>query len=149
MSFTSCLAAVVFHDDEVDRITQATGRITSFTHTNLRKLNLATKHPLGASYNFVAIPNLEDFVKECLSLKMKMIIDLKTYDTADETTTVIVDLYKKYPSMKSCTLVTSFFPQILYKLRRQNPDILCSISHRPHFLAYSTYDGTNEGMKPR
>ena len=149
VSFTSCMSPVVFHDDTVDRITQATGRITSHTHSNLKKLNLATKHPLGSSFEFSGIPDLEEFVSECRKVKIKMIIDLKTYDVPEETVSVILELYKKFPGIKSCTLVTSFFPHLLYQLRRRDPDIICSLSFRPHFFAYSTYDGTNESMKPR
>lgn len=149
VSFTSCMSPVVFHDDTVDRVTQATGHISSHTHSNLKKLNLATKHPLGSSFEFSGIPDLEEFVAECMKLNMKMIIDLKTYEVPEETISVILNLYKKFPGMKSCTLVTSFFPHLLYQLRRKDPEIVCSLSYRPHFFAFSTYEGTNVSMKPR
>ena len=143
------MSPVVFHDDTVDRVTQATGHISSHTHSNLKKLNLATKHPLGSSFEFSGIPDLEEFVAECMKLNMKMIIDLKTYEVPEETISVILNLYKKFPGMKSCTLVTSFFPHLLYQLRRKDPEIVCSLSYRPHFFAFSTYEGTNVSMKPR
>ena len=147
VSFTSCKTAVVFHDDVVDRVTQATGRITDLAYSNLKKLDLAAKHPLGVEFS--GIPLLEDFVEECVKLKLNMIIDLKTYDIPDETTTAVLGLYKRFPELKSSTMVTSFFPHLLYKLRAAAPDIVCSLSYRPHFLAYSTYDGVSQGMKPR
>lgn len=149
VSFTSCMSAVIFHDDEVDRITPGVGNIKAISRSNLKKLNLATKHPMCSQYDHhVAIPDLEDFVNECIQLNMKMIIDLKTWEYIEETTSVILDLYKKYPGLKTTSIVTSFFPQLLYSLRSKNPDILCSISTRPHFLAFSSFDGCN-GSKPR
>ena len=144
------MSPVVFHDDILDRITHGTGRIGAWTLGNLQKLCLAAKHPLGSSFpSPVPIPHLEDFVTECLNLKMKMIIDLKTYEIPEETAAVVTGLYQKYPEMRTCTLVTSFFPHLLYRIRCLDPDILCSVSHRPHFFAYSTYEGTDENMRPR
>jgi len=147
VSFTSDKTAVVFHDDTVDRVTQATGNITNLPFSSLKKLDLSVKHPLGAGFS--GIPKLDDFVEECLRLKLKMIIDLKTYNVPEETTATVLDLYKRFPSMKSCTMVTSFFPNLLYRLRAADPDIVCSLSFRSHFVAYSTYEGISEGMKPR
>ena len=118
VSFTSCMSPVVFHDDEVDRITTGVGKIASISHSNLKKLNLATKHPLGSEFpGHVAVPDLEDFVAECLKLNMKMIIDLKTWESVEETSKVILELYAKFPGMRTMAIVTSFFPQLLYSLR--------------------------------
>jgi len=149
VSFTSDMSAVVFHDDTLDRITQASGPITGITNSNLKKLDLSSKHPLGSSFKFVAVPDLENFVEECIKLNMKMIIDLKTYEVPEETAAVILGLYAKFPAMKSITIVTSFFPHLLYRLRRQDPDIVCSMSTRPFFLSSTTYDGTTRSLKKR
>lgn len=150
LSFTSCMSPVVFHDDTLERVTNGTGKIGAWTLSNLRTLCLAAKHPLGNSFAApVPIPQLEEFVKECLNLKMKMIIDLKTYEIPEETAAEVVGLYRKYPEMRTCTMVTSFFPHLLYRIRSLDPDIICSISYRPHFFAYSTYDGTDDNMRPR
>ena len=150
VSFTSCMSPVVFHDDEVDRVTTGVGKITSISHSNLKKLDLSTKHPLGAAYKQpVLIADLSDFVAECVQLRMKMIIDLKTYDAADETANVILELYRKFPAMRATAIVTSFYPNLLYLLRRRNPDIVCSVSTRPHFFSSSAYDGNVETLKAR
>lgn len=149
VSFTSCMSAVVFHDDEVDRITTGVGKINSISHSNLKKLNLATKHPLGEQYDHVAVPDLGEFVAECVQLNMKMIIDLKTYEAIEETTNAVLELYSKFPVMRTTAMVTSFFPQLLYSIRSKNPDIVCSVSTRPNFLASSTFDGNVESLKPR
>jgi glycerophosphoryl diester phosphodiesterase len=101
------MSPVVFHDDTLERVTHGTGRITAWTLGSLQKLCLAAKHPLGSSFPApVQIPHLEEFVQECLRLKMKMIMDLKTYEIPEETAVVVTGLYKKYPEMRTCTVVT-------------------------------------------
>ena len=60
-----------------------------------------------------------------------------------------LSLPQDFPALRTSALVTSFFPQLLYKIRSQNPDIVCSLSTRPFFLSSTTYDGTDEGLRPR
>ncbi len=101
------MSPVVFHDDTLDRVTHGTGRIGGWTLGSLQQLCLAAKHPLGSSFPApVRIPHLEDFVRECLRLNMKMIIDLKTYEIPEETARVVTGLYQKLPEMRTCTVVT-------------------------------------------
>ena len=83
----------------------------------LSKLDLAIKHPLSANYKGVRIPKVEDFVAECLKLNMKVIIDLKSWESPEETVNLISSLYRQMPALRTNALVTSFFPQLLYKLR--------------------------------
>jgi glycerophosphoryl diester phosphodiesterase len=105
------MSPVVFHDDTLDRVTHGTGKIGAWTLGNLQKLCLAAKHPLGSSFPApVPIPHLEDFIKECLNLKMKMIMDLKTYEIPEETALEVIGMYKKYPEMRTCTIVTRKMP---------------------------------------
>lgn len=149
MSFTSDGTAVAFHDDTVDRITDGEGAVTSLTFSQLSKLDLATKHPLSANYSGVRIPKVEDFVAECLKHNMKIIIDLKSWESPDETINLVTSLYKQMPALRTSALVTSFFPQLLYKLRSADPDIICSLSTRPFFLSSTVYEGTDAGLRPR
>jgi len=149
VSFSSDGTAIAFHDDTVDRVTTAVGPVDSFTLGQLQQFDLATKHPLSANYDKIRIPTVDDFVKECLSKNMKMMIDLKTYDRPEETAALILNLYEKYPSLRTSAIITSFFPNLLYKIRSINPSIIVSISWRPHFLAYSTWEGTEDSMRPR
>jgi len=149
VSFTSDGTAVAFHDDTVDRITDGEGAVTSLTFSQLSKLDLAIKHPLSANYKGVRIPKVEDFVAECLRLNMKVIIDLKSWESPEETVNLISSLYRQMPALRTSALVTSFFPQLLYKLRSTDPDIVCSLSTRPYFLSSSVYEGTDAGLRPR
>jgi glycerophosphoinositol glycerophosphodiesterase len=140
---------VAFHDDTLDRVTMTSGQVNSLTYTQLTKLDLAPKHPLSASFNNVRIPSVEQFVAECLSLNLKIIIDLKNWDLPDETVNLILSLNTKFPTLKTNSIITSFFPNLLYKLRSSDPHILTAVSTRPHFWAFSTWEGTSTGMRPR
>ena len=110
------------------------------------------------------IPKVEDFVAECLKHNMKVIIDLKSWESPDETINLVTSLYKQMPALRTSALVTSFFPQLLYKLRSSDfklreektsvlrsadPDIICSLSTRPYFLSSTVYEGTDAGLRPR
>jgi len=152
VSFSSDLTGVAFHDDTLDRVTMTSGQVDSLTFTQLSKLDLAPKHPLSASFNNVMIPSVEQFVAECLNLKLKIIIDLKTWDRPDETINLILSLHDKFPTLKTNSIITSFFPNLLYKLRSSDPNIVIAISTRPHFWAFSgTWEGTSTGtgLRPR
>ena len=54
---------------------------------------------------------------ECLRLNMKVIIDLKSWESPEETVNLVSSLYRQMPALRTNALVTSFFPQLLYKLR--------------------------------
>ena len=149
VSFSSDLTGVAFHDDTLDRVTMTSGQVDSLTFTQLSKLDLAPKHPLSASFNNVMIPSVEQFVAECLNLKLKIIIDLKTWDRPDETINLILSLHDKFPTLKTNSIITSFFPNILYKLCSSDPNMVIAVATRPHFWAFSTWEGTSTGMRPR
>ena len=93
---------------------QICSKITIF---QLSRLDLAPKPPLSANYKGVRIPKVKDFVAECLRLNMKVIIDLKSWESPEETVTLVTSLYSQMPALRTNALVTSFFPQLLYKLR--------------------------------
>jgi glycerophosphoinositol glycerophosphodiesterase len=149
VSFTSDGTAVAFHDDTLERVTTGSGPIADTTFSQLGRLDLATRHPLAASFQGVRIPTVKAFVAEVLRLNMKLVIDLKTYQRPDETVALVRSLYQDLPALRTNALVTSFFPQLLYRLRAVDPDIVCSLSTRPYFVSSSTYDGTDEGLRPR
>ena len=81
VSFSSDLIGVAFHDDTLERVTMTSGQVDSLTYTQLAELDLAHKHPLSASFNNVKIISVEQFVAECVDLSLKMIIDLKTWNS--------------------------------------------------------------------
>ena len=149
VSFTSDQQAVAFHDHTVNRVTTGSGDIESFTLTQLSSLDLATKHPLSDSFSQCKIPTVDQFIAECLRLDIKMIIDLKTYNQPEETVGLLMSLYTKYPSLKDNSFVTSFFPNLLYRLRLADSEIVTAVSTRPQFLSSSTWEGSQATCRPR
>lgn len=149
VSFTSDLQAVAFHDDTVNRITTASGDITSFSLSQLAELDLATKHPLSDNFSGVRIPTVDQFIAECLKHNIKIIIDLKTYESPEETVSLLTSLYQKYPALADNSLVTSFYPNLLYRLRSSHPEVVTAVSTRPFVLSCQGWEGTTSSARPR
>merc|ERR1719334_2531810 len=107
VSFTKDMVAVAFHDDTLDRITLASGKVSDHSFAEIQLLDLAAKHPLGGdNFSNVKIPTVEQFVAECIRYGMKMIIDLKTWSHPDETVELILSLRRKYPAfMKKLSII--------------------------------------------
>ena len=82
---------------------------------------------------------------ECVNLTLKMIIDLKTWKTVN----LIISLHKQFPTLKTNSIITSFYPNLLYKLRSSDPQILTAISTRPNLLSLAAWDGTSGGERER
>ena len=149
VSFSSDLIGVAFHDDTLDRVTMTSGQVNSLTYTQLVELDLATKHPLSATFNNVKIVSVKQFVAECINFSLKMIIDLKTWELPVETVNLIISLHKQFPTLKTNSIITSFYPNLLYKLRASDPQILTAISTRPNLLSLAAWDGTSGGERER
>lgn len=149
VSFTSDGVAVVFHDDTVDRITTGSGPVSSFSLAQLSAFNLATKFNKPERFSDVRIATVDEFVAECLRLDLKVIIDLKTFTQPRETIALLTSLYDKHPTLKSRSIVTSFFPNLLYALRSCHPDAVAAISTRPGFVSYQSWEGTRASLTPR
>ena len=147
VSFSSDLIGVAFHDDTLERVTMTSGQVDSLTYTQLAELDLAHKHPLSASFNNVKIISVEQFVAECVDLNLKMIIDLKPWELPDETVNLIISLHKQFPTLKTTSIITSFYPNLLYKLRSSDPQFLTAISTRPNLLSLAAWEGASGGER--
>jgi hypothetical protein len=56
------------------------------------------------------IPTVEEMIDECLSLDLKMIIDLGSFamwDSAEKSAKFVVDLFRKEPKLFEMAIVTS------------------------------------------
>lgn len=149
VSLTSDGMAVVLHDDTVDRTSDGTGQIDRMTWEQAQKLDFAAKHILKDQYSPQRLPSVDEFVQECINLKLKMIIDLKTYDEVEKTTAYITGLFKKFPGLYSKALVSSFWPHLIYAIRAKDPKIVCSMAWRPYFLSYQDFNGSLKDSRPR
>src|SRR5262249_12450983 len=77
--FSADRELVIFHDLSVDRLTTATGRVTSKTVAELKTLDLGEKYGKGFKGAFVA--TFEDFLKTTLG-KGILMVELKVPGTA-------------------------------------------------------------------
>ncbi|KAJ9591832.1 hypothetical protein L9F63_001649, partial [Diploptera punctata] len=137
---------IVFHDYTVDRVTEATGYISNMTWEELKQLDISEKHPMRHKFHGERIPLLEDVVKECLHLGLRMIIDLKGDDF--RLIQVIRNLYKNHKEMYSRAVITSFNPLLIYLIRRGDSSIVGSLGWRPYLYSSLSYTGS-EGPGPK
>lgn len=145
VEFTSDQVAIILHDDTVDRTTDGTGEIGSFTFEEARKLNAAAKHSKSSSLPFEPLPTLEETLKLCLEIGLHVFIEVKSatfsgMTKANLAADAIVDLYSRFPLLYSTAMVCSFDPRVLYVLRSRNPDIVTAMIWRPWVNSY-TLDG--------
>lgn len=143
LSFTHDNVAVLFHDDTVDRTTDGSGVLATMAFDQVRQLDASSKHPFADKFRGERVPTLEEGVRECLALGVRIIFDVKEYD--HRAVTVVDDLFKKYNDLYRRAMVASFFPQFIYSLRLRNPDIVTALTWRPGFVTYEDV----EQVRPR
>ena len=103
---------MVFHDDDLDRITNAKGKIETYTFDELRKVLVAGKHQ---------IPTLQEVI-ETIDKKVVLNIELKGINTATDTYKIIEE-YKKKGWRNKDFFISSFRIGELQKMRSLNTKI--------------------------
>lgn len=103
---------VVFHDDDLDRITNAKGKIEEYTFDELRKVLVAGKHQ---------IPTLQEVI-ETIDKKVVLNIELKGTNTATDTHRIIEE-YKKKGWRNKHFFISSFRVGELQKMRSLSTEI--------------------------
>jgi glycerophosphoryl diester phosphodiesterase len=104
---------VVIHDPTVDRVTKNRhhGYVKDMTFEELKKLDVGKGERIPALYEVF------EFFKDYKHIKID--IDLKESGLEDK----VVDLIRQY-NMENQIIVASFFPDSIYKIKRNNDDIL-------------------------
>ncbi|WP_233590902.1 glycerophosphodiester phosphodiesterase [Flavobacterium sp. GSP27] len=103
---------VVFHDDELERITNAKGKIEDYSFDDLRKVLVAGKHQ---------IPTLQEVI-ETIDKKVVLNIELKGTNTATDTYRIIEEYKKKGWSNKDF-FISSFRVEELQTMRSLSKEI--------------------------
>ena len=104
---------IVFHDENVERLTDGTGKIESYNYEDLQQLNLEGNHK---------IPTLQEVIN-LMDKKAHLNIELKGANTADRVN-FIINYYvreKGWPLDKF--LISSFKWDELKRMRTLNPQI--------------------------
>ncbi|KAL5018305.1 hypothetical protein ScPMuIL_004027 [Solemya velum] len=146
LEFTKDGVAVLIHDDTVDRTTDGKGRITELTYSHVLTLNASNNHPHQDQFKITRIPTLEECIKVCIRRKLKLFIDCKSTDSK-KTSDVLISMFEKYPKLHNLAVVCSFYPNVIYSLRRRNPYILTALTHRHRVLSRKV-DGTERNKEP-
>lgn len=143
---TKDLVPVIFHDAELDRMTEETGDIQDKTWDQLRQLDISIHHPFHERFQGSRIPTFDDVIKKVLEYDMRIFIDVK--DDRSEIITIILDAFKKNPKLYKRAVVSSFNFWIVYGIRRKDPNIVISMAWRPYYMSYCKYSVRIEECQP-
>ncbi|XP_070268991.1 glycerophosphodiester phosphodiesterase 1 isoform X1 [Myotis yumanensis] len=141
IEFTSDGVPVLMHDNTVDRTTDGTGRICDLTFEQIRKLNPAANHRLRNDFPNEKIPTLREGVVESLNQNLTIFFDVKGH--ANKAIDALKKIYMEFPQLYNTSMVCSFLPEVIYKMRQTDRNVVTALTHRPWSLSY-TGDG-----KPR
>lgn len=108
---------VVFHDDDVERLTNGDGNIEEYNIDDLKKLILNGNHQ---------IPMLQDILK-LIDNKVILNIELKGSNTADKVNRIVNYYVKEKGWSADNFIISSFRWDELKKMREYNPDIAIAI----------------------
>ncbi|XP_060951089.1 glycerophosphodiester phosphodiesterase 1-like [Limanda limanda] len=129
LQFSADGVAILMHDETVDRTTNGSGPLSQMRLSDLRKLDAAAKHRLSEKFAGEMIPTLEEAVEECIKLHLVIYFDVKGHP--DEAAAALKELYKKHPVLYNSSIVCSFEPKVIYRMRQSDPEVVTALTHRP------------------
>jgi glycerophosphoryl diester phosphodiesterase len=106
---------VVFHDFSVDRLTDGKGSVRSFTGEQLKALKV-----VGTKGE--KIVELKDVVSLAKRRNVKFFLEIKEYNNMTKIVEEVAQVLEEYEMVHN-TLIISFNPIALYKLRIINPQL--------------------------
>uniref|UniRef100_A0A3Q0SCU2 Glycerophosphodiester phosphodiesterase 1 n=1 Tax=Amphilophus citrinellus TaxID=61819 RepID=A0A3Q0SCU2_AMPCI len=133
LEFSADGVPILMHDETVDRTTSGSGPLSKMKMSELGKLDAAAKHRLRDKFVGEKIPTLEEAVEECIKLQLTIYFDVKGHP--DEAAAALKDMYKKYPVLYNSSIVCSFEPKVIYRMRQSDPEVVTALTHRPWSLS--------------
>ncbi|XP_056136753.1 glycerophosphodiester phosphodiesterase 1 [Lampris incognitus] len=133
LEFSSDGVPILMHDETVDRTTNGSGPLSKMTFSELRKLDAAAKHRLRDRFAGEKIPTLEEAVEECIKLQLIIYFDVKGHP--DQAAAALKNLYKKHAVLYNSSIVCSFEPKVIYRMRQADPQVVTALTHRPWSLS--------------
>lgn len=125
VQFTKDGEIVIIHDETIDRTTNGTGDVRSYTLKELQSFNAATINDTNCKEEY--IPTLDEYLNWVKDTGMITNIELKTgryyYQGIEEGTLALV---KKY-GLEDKIIFSSFNPLSVYKIKQLAPDIPCGL----------------------
>uniref|UniRef100_A0A8C5REG4 Glycerophosphodiester phosphodiesterase 1 n=1 Tax=Laticauda laticaudata TaxID=8630 RepID=A0A8C5REG4_LATLA len=129
LEFTADGVPILMHDETVDRTTDGSGSLRELTFADIRQFNPAAKHRLWRDYRGEKIPTLKEAVLESLHHDLIIYFDVK--GNADKAVAVLTQLYLEYPRLYNTSVVCSFMPDVVYKMKQADRNIITALTHRP------------------
>ncbi|KAJ8363009.1 hypothetical protein SKAU_G00118400 [Synaphobranchus kaupii] len=145
LEFTADGVPVLMHDETVDRTTNGSGALSKFRFSELSKLDASAKHRLRETFRGEKIPTLQEAVEECLKHQLTIYFDVKGH--ADQAAAALREMYREHPALYNSSIVCSFQPDVIYKMRRADPEVVTALTHRPWSLS-RLGDGTPRFSSP-
>uniref|UniRef100_A0AC35TFP6 GP-PDE domain-containing protein n=1 Tax=Rhabditophanes sp. KR3021 TaxID=114890 RepID=A0AC35TFP6_9BILA len=144
VALTKDKIAVILHDDTLDRTSNMKGNIRDYNLVDLGKINVAEKHDwrAGESVFKTSIPTLAEVVAYAKTEHLKLLFDVK--DTDEELVDQLIKLFQT-EELYGMGIVCSFFPHVIYRIKKADPKILIGLTWRRYFFSHSDI----ESVKPR
>jgi len=115
---------VVIHDQTVDRTTDGSGDVGTFSLEGIKELQITSS--FGENFPGEKIPTLEE-VFETVGSRIHLNIELTNYKTpGDDLVPKVCSLITEY-NVQDKVLLSSFFPANLKKAHKFLPDIPCGL----------------------
>lgn len=105
ISFTKDNVPVLLHDETIDRTSNGTGPVNSYTYNELLAFDFGKW--FNTKYEWTRIPTLEEFIKWCKYTGVHPYLELKYNGTTEENINQVVNLVKKYGMLKNCTFISA------------------------------------------
>ena len=105
IAFTKDNIPVLLHDETIDRTSNGTGNVNSYTYNELLSFDFGKW--FNIKYEWTTIPTLEEFLKWCKYTGVHPYLELKYSGTTEENVRNVVALVKKYGMIDKCTFVSA------------------------------------------
>ncbi|KAM9793079.1 glycerophosphodiester phosphodiesterase 1 [Neosynchiropus ocellatus] len=133
LEFSADGVPILMHDETLDRTTNGEGPLTKMTFSEMERLDASAKHRLREKFAGEKIPTLEEAVEECIRLNLVIYFDVKGH--ADQAAAALSALYKKHPVLYNSSIVCSFEPKVIYRMRQTDREVVTALTHRPWSLS--------------
>ncbi|XP_056144277.1 glycerophosphodiester phosphodiesterase 1-like isoform X2 [Lampris incognitus] len=133
LSFTVDGVPVLMHDETVDRTTNGSGPVSRLQLTQLKRLDASSRHRLKEKFSGEKVPTLQEAVEECVRHQLTIFFDVK--GLPDKAASALAEMYKRFPVLYNSSVVCSFEPKVIYKMRQADPKVVTALIHRPWRLS--------------
>ncbi|XP_053936744.1 glycerophosphodiester phosphodiesterase 1 [Cuculus canorus] len=139
LEFTADGVPILMHDETVERTTDGSGRLCDLTFDEIRRLNPSAKHRLWRKFQGEKVPTLREAVVESMRHNLTIYFDVKGH--ASQAVDALKQLYLEFPHLYNDSIVCSFMPDVVYKMRQADSNVVTALTYRPWFLSHFG-DGT-------